>query len=124
SARGQMRALWGRQSDEKKEALRRLAAVAGTWDPGSLVLIARALVQSGFKEEGAAVLLQGRQRHPGDFWVNFESSQTAHSLGRYDDAVRFGAVCVALRPDAATAHYNLATMLRKQGKPTEAAACL
>lgn len=45
-------------------------------------------------------------------------------LGRYDDAINFFTQTVALKPDFANAHYNLAWALFQKGEYTQAAASM
>jgi tetratricopeptide (TPR) repeat protein len=71
-----------------------------------------------------SVLRQVRQRHPGDFWVNYELGLRYMSLQprQAEEAVRFFTAAVTLRPHSPGAHTNLGMALYHQGRLDEAIA--
>src|SRR5262249_37663865 len=80
--------------------------------------------QPGDVNAAEKVLRQGRQAHPGDFWLE-------HDLGlclgkvkppKHEEAVRFLTAAVALRSRSPGAHVNLGNALNGQGKHKEAEA--
>src|SRR5262249_21699000 len=83
----------------------------------TLVLLGRALRESGARAQAVAVLREGRRRHPGDFWVNHDLAVNYYELGpaHLEEAVRYYTVAVALRPLSPGAHTNLGNALRDKG---------
>jgi serine/threonine protein kinase/tetratricopeptide (TPR) repeat protein len=84
------------------------------------------------------VLRRAQQRHPGDFWVNFELGSTlyqsvsprsearlarAEELPVMQEAVRYYIAALALRPGNAPAHNNLGLALQALGEVKGAVAC-
>jgi tetratricopeptide (TPR) repeat protein len=79
----------------------------------------------GSVERAAELLRAGQRRHPEDFWLN-------DALGwlsgrwlqppRYDDAVRYYAAALAVRPKSVPAHRSLASALFTNGAIDEAMA--
>jgi tetratricopeptide (TPR) repeat protein len=70
-------------------------------------------------------LREAQRRHPNDFWVNEDLCWyfTVIDRSRGEDATRFGAVAVALRPQSAGARLNLGYALEKgMGRLDEAIA--
>jgi serine/threonine protein kinase/Flp pilus assembly protein TadD len=107
-------------------ALKNLAASdrVAELPPSTLVLLGRALGQTGAVEEAVAVLRQGQRRHPGNFWVNQELAQWLSELGpaHLEEAVRYYTAAVAVRPLSVGAHYNLGLALLDKGQLDEAIA--
>jgi tetratricopeptide (TPR) repeat protein len=107
-------------------ALKGLAAAGGAaeWPPSTLVLLGDALGQTGAVEEAVAVLRQGQQRHPANFWVNYELAYWLHQLRspHLEEVVRYSTAAVALRPLSPGAHYQLGAALRDKGQTEEALA--
>jgi tetratricopeptide (TPR) repeat protein len=65
------------------------------------------------------VLRKLHQRHPQDFWVNFElGTDSSHPV----DAVRFGMAALAIRPEVAAVHLQLGIALQKLGRLDDAIA--
>jgi predicted Zn-dependent protease len=88
------------------------------------VLLAR-LTQGGEAAERTVdTLKQVQRRHPDDFWINQMLALTLGSLKspRPEDAIRYYAMAVALRPQSPGAHYNLGNALRAMGQLDEAVA--
>lgn len=77
--------------------------------PASLRLMGRLLRWSGQIEEANAFLLTAWNAHPQDFWVNYELA-LALSMNpeRLEQALVYATAAVALRPESAIAHLELA----------------
>jgi tetratricopeptide (TPR) repeat protein len=113
-------------------ALKRLAEEArGQALPAvSLELLATALMGRGAWAEAAALLRDGRGRHPADFWIHFMLGYNLYDprqVRRPDPATLEEALgcfwaAVALRPDSAMAHGNLGNALSDKGRLDEAIA--
>ncbi len=67
----------------------------------------------------AAFLERVQRRYPDDFWVNFE---LGHLMGDRDlaAAIAYDRAALAVRPDAAVAHYNIASCFSVTGRRDEA----
>src|SRR5262249_16368539 len=78
--------------------------------------------RSRIDEEVLAALRQAQQRRPDDFWLNESLGLYPHHLTppRLEEAVRYYAVAVALRPRSPGARYNLGNALQQEGKLDEA----
>jgi serine/threonine protein kinase/Flp pilus assembly protein TadD len=102
------------------QALIRLAAAGGIAElpPSTLWLLGHALGQTGAIEDAVAVLRQGQQRHPGNFWVNHELAHWLAHKGpaHQEEVVCYKIVAVALRPLSPGAHNNLGNALRHKGQ--------
>jgi serine/threonine protein kinase/Flp pilus assembly protein TadD len=91
----------------------------------TLILLATALNKHGEKPSAIDLMRQAQRRYPDDFWINLrlgnllfvDSAET-----RYDDAIRYLTVAVALRPDSAGAMMQLGLVLSKNGQSAEAIA--
>jgi serine/threonine-protein kinase len=87
-----------------REAVAALVAAADLTQmpPASLYLLARvcqAYLQD--PEKSLAVLRQAQERYPGDLWLNFTLASTCEDAHppRYDEAVRYYSIALALRPN-------------------------
>src|SRR5262249_2001578 len=68
-----------------------------------------------------AMLKRVHRTRPNDFWLNLWLGHTARDARRDAEAVQFNHSAVALRPDAAIAHNNLAmALIRVGGRDDEA----
>jgi tetratricopeptide (TPR) repeat protein len=69
-------------------------------------------------------LRQAQRQHPNDFWINYDLFEyfTARKAPQWEEAVRFAAVMVALRPESPGAHLNLSYALGLKGQWDEAIA--
>jgi serine/threonine-protein kinase len=89
----------------------------------TLSLLGRVLL---YGEVNAAekVLRQGRQAHPGDFWLNQDLGMCLGQVKppKHEEAVRFLTAAVALRSRSPGARLNLGNALNRQGKHKEAEA--
>jgi superkiller protein 3 len=115
---------------EKDDAARRAAleklatADIGRLPARALTRLATSLTDVGSLTVAARVLRLGRERHPADFWINHDLGTVLQRVTppERDQAVRFLAVAVALRPESPGAHLNLSSALGHTGP--EAIACL
>ena len=84
----------------------------------------RAMVQAGDPAGAATLLKDANERHPGDFWINFELACTYLQAKptAVDEAIRYFTASVALRPSSSAAHNNLGIVLKDKGRLDEAAA--
>jgi serine/threonine-protein kinase len=114
-------AMWNKDWDE----VRRVADEPAALDlpPAGLELLAFALKWAGRPERQRAVLREALQRHPNDFWLNFDLGGACANAEspEYDEAVRYDTAALALRPDSVAAMNNLALVLYMQHRPAEAA---
>jgi serine/threonine protein kinase len=101
------------------KALEELAASARSNElpPATAVLLASVALGTTAAERVLVILRQVQQRHPADFWVNHElgnllrASQPPH----LEEALRYFAIAVALRPQSPGAHVNLGYALINLG---------
>jgi serine/threonine-protein kinase len=114
------RARFRRASDRK--ALEELArqALPKRLSPVSLELLADQMVRRGAWREAVAVLREAQRLHPGEFWINYDLATALWEVGRgraanLEEATVYFQIAVALRPDHAPVHYNLATVLKARG---------
>jgi serine/threonine-protein kinase len=110
-----------------RAALARLAEELAGRDlpPAALVNMADDLAE--LKEVVAAerLLRAGRERHPDDFWLNFQLAAMQRRLQppRAGEAARFLTAALALRPRSKVVWNNLSVVLIDSGHPEEAARC-
>jgi tetratricopeptide (TPR) repeat protein len=66
--------------------------------------------------EAVALLRQGWDKHPGDFWINFELAAALSELKEppSGEVVRFYTAALAVRPGSAVTYYNLGIALKAQ----------
>jgi serine/threonine-protein kinase len=77
----------------------------------------------GLRSKEAEELLKGaRERHPGDFWVNFQLGNTLMQGKKPVEAVGYYLAALALRPGTVPVHNNLGVALYNQHKVEEAIA--
>jgi tetratricopeptide (TPR) repeat protein len=110
---------------EDYDRVRQLADEAKDADlpPASRISLVLALREGNTPEERIVpLLLEGRRRHPSDFWLNFELAQSlAHaSPPQLVEAVRYYTVAQALRPNSAAVLNNLGAALKAKGDLNEA----
>jgi Flp pilus assembly protein TadD len=110
-----------------RDALKRLANQPGAREqpPVTAILLVAALRRVGDRAEAEAVLRRAQQRHPGDFWLNFRlGMDLSYDLApaRRAEALGFLRAAVALRPQSATTHLNLGTVLHRLRRLKEAEA--
>src|SRR5262249_26800527 len=75
-------------------------------------------------ERALSILRQVQRRHAGDFWINENLGMGLNSsfVSKPDEAIPFLMAAVALRPQSAGAHFNLAQALKHKGRIDEALA--
>ena len=110
--RGRVRAaLAGRD----RKALVALAASQDTDRllPATMRALASALESCGAAEQAEALLRRVRQRHPDDFWANQSLARLLKKKRprQLEEATRYFAVAVALRPQSPGARLNLGVAL-------------
>jgi tetratricopeptide (TPR) repeat protein len=109
-------------------ALARVAREVGPAElpPRLATALGRALRQSGVDTPqllSAARLLSAAQaRFPNDFWLNFLLATTLGEAERWDEALGYFRVALALRPEAGAVHNNFGVVLRATGRLDEAIA--
>jgi len=109
-----------------RQALEKLAREvdAAAQPAEELFLLDVGLRQRGASEAGVALLRRAQEAFPGDFWINHDLGMALQDgqRPRYDEAIRFLTVAVALRPESAGARLNLGTAFLDQGRFDEAIA--
>jgi tetratricopeptide (TPR) repeat protein len=72
----------------------------------------------GEVEQAVALLRGAQQRHPGDFWINHNLAACLAKVGqpsRLQEALRYYAAALALRPQSPGAHINFGCALLDMG---------
>jgi tetratricopeptide (TPR) repeat protein len=118
--RQQLRDRWLRRNRAALEGLAK-DAVAMKQQPATLVLLGRALDETGGWATAVKLLRKAQQRHPADFWISFDlgnlllkkPTMRAEAVGDFRAAL-------ALRPQNPAIHIQLARALCEQDKPAEA----
>jgi tetratricopeptide (TPR) repeat protein len=110
--------------DQDHDALVRVASAGkpDEFSASTLLLLGRALRESGDGTRAAAVLRQGQRRFPNDYWINHElavSLRSAHPP-QLDEAIRFASIAVSLRPKGAGPWAQLGMALLDRGRWDEA----
>jgi tetratricopeptide (TPR) repeat protein len=108
-----------------QKALRRLAESSGVLDqpPANLEQLSAALSRAGDWAVAARLLRQALQRHPTDFWLNFDLAYClTQDPATQSEALGFFRAALALRPHSSALYVNLGAVLQAQGKSEEAAA--
>src|SRR5262249_38978722 len=111
---------------QNRQALQRVADspdVEGP--PPTLLAVLGTLVE---RSGGDAVILLERaeQRHPGDFWLNFEVANALQQerRGRWEEAVGYYRAALGVRPKSSVVYNNLgATLCDKKRDHDGAIAC-
>jgi serine/threonine-protein kinase len=111
-----------------RSTLRRLAQddkELAAQSPPSLVLLAQALIDQGDRALAERLLLRAWRIKPDEFWVSYSLAETysnGSSIDRPEEAARYLAAAVAIRPRSHAAHNGLGVALRDLGKVEEAIA--
>jgi tetratricopeptide (TPR) repeat protein len=99
--------------------LKALAGQAKALDqpPGVLAGLGSVLADTGLWKEAEAILRQAQQRHPGDFWINYNLGHLLHfcPTPRNTEAVGYLRAAVAIRPTSAEARSMLGHALFHKG---------
>jgi tetratricopeptide (TPR) repeat protein/serine/threonine protein kinase len=113
-----------------KEDLEKLLASAPTQKlpPTTLALLGSLFAQDrGIAAKlVVAMLREGQQRYPDDFWINENLALIlTHAVEppQLDEAIGFSRVALALRPQSPGVHLNLGNPLMDRGRLDEAVAC-
>jgi serine/threonine-protein kinase len=98
------------------DGLRTLSAAAEAPGQPPVILsgLANALVDARHAEAAQAMLREAQQRHPGDFWINYQLGQFAEGE-RPQEAIGYLRAAVAIRPGSDQAHTLLGRALRDAG---------
>jgi serine/threonine-protein kinase len=121
--RQQFRTAW---SAGNLKVVRKMASqVASTSQPPTTyVLLSMALGRSEDNDRALAVLEQGQERFPGDFWLNQRLARRLQLTQptRCADAVGYYRAALALRPNSPGVLVNFAIALLQLGRSAQAAA--
>jgi tetratricopeptide (TPR) repeat protein len=93
--------------------------------PATVYLLGHALRDLGALDKAMAVLREAHRYHPDDFWLNDALGYFSKDFcqpPRYDDALSYYSVCLALRPRSADLHLAVAEVLRAKGALEESRA--
>jgi tetratricopeptide (TPR) repeat protein len=91
--------------------------------PATVYLLGHALNDLGAVDKAMALLREAHRDHPDDFWINDALgyfSRDSCRPPRYDDALRYYSMTVALRPRSWHTHSAVAQLLAKKGAKDEA----
>jgi serine/threonine-protein kinase len=104
--------------------LERLAASADAYGltAASAERLAWALADLGNGEAAVALYRDAQRAHPDDFWINSNLASALVRQGRYDEAVRFASVAVAIRPRSVQPLVTLGWALHSAGRTDDAVA--
>src|SRR5262249_37825000 len=94
--------------------------------PPTVVVLGRLLGRAGAVPAAGTLLRRAGERHPDDFWLNFDLATPLRrrTPPRLEEATGYYRVARALRPESPVVHNDLGGILRQQGKLVEAAAAL
>jgi tetratricopeptide (TPR) repeat protein len=104
-----------------RQALQQLADEALRDDGAKLDELSPQLLESfgwrlrGSRADAVPLFRSAQGRHPDDFWLNLDLAHVLDEAGRWEEAVGYNRVAVALRPDVAAARNNLGTALAMKG---------
>jgi tetratricopeptide (TPR) repeat protein len=88
-------------------------------------LLGHALKDLGALDKAMAVLREAHRYHPDDFWLNDALGYFSKDFcrpPRYDDALRYYSMTVALRPKTWQTHFAVGRLLEQKGATDEAIA--
>jgi len=105
--------------DERKLQSLLRAREATTQPPVVLAGLSGALFGGAQEAEACVLLRAAQQRHPEDFWINFQLGYLLQQK-RPQEAVVYFRVAVAIRPESAQAYTALGRVLFATGDPTGA----
>jgi tetratricopeptide (TPR) repeat protein len=116
---------------EDRAAVAKLASSGGAEQLRSwtVLALAKALKDCDDRKAAEAMLRKAQQRHPDDFWINFnlaklilDAEDPLGTPSRVEEAIPFRTACVALRPNSPAIHNNLGVALARKGRLDEAIA--
>jgi tetratricopeptide (TPR) repeat protein len=92
--------------------------------PRTLWLLGVTLNEVGGLDKAVTLLKRAQHQYPTDLWINERLGIFSLYRGarRYDDAVRFYSIAVALRPQRAKLHHDLYLVLMEKGAYEDAVA--
>jgi tetratricopeptide (TPR) repeat protein len=93
--------------------------------PPTAYLLGHVLKDLGAVDKAMAVLREAHRDHPDDFWLNDALGYISKDFcrpPRYDEALRYYSMTVALRPRSGHTHSAVAWLLEKKGTTDEAIA--
>jgi tetratricopeptide (TPR) repeat protein/serine/threonine protein kinase len=93
--------------------------------PTTVYLLGQALSDLGAVDKAVAVLREAHCHHPDDFWLNDALGYISKDFcrpPRYDDALRYYSMTVAIRPRSNRTHLAVAWLLKEKGATDEAIA--
>jgi tetratricopeptide (TPR) repeat protein len=107
-----------------RKALWRLAqeAPVDNLSPQLLAVLGNVLLRAGV--DPVPLLTAAQQRHPGDFWLNFDLANANHEARRWGAAVGYYQAALAIRPKAAAVYNNLGNALHHVGRWDDAIVAL
>jgi serine/threonine protein kinase/Flp pilus assembly protein TadD len=118
-----VRAARERNDRQALEKLAREVDVAAQ-PPEALFVLERGLRQRGAHQAAVTLLRRAQEAFPGDFWINHDLGMVLQECQppRYEDAVRFLTVAVALRPDSPRVRLHFGVALWRKGQIDDAIA--
>jgi eukaryotic-like serine/threonine-protein kinase len=124
--RNRLRDTLAEAATDRGRALLALQRLSATADPkrlpeASVTRLASALSSLGSRGIAIDLLRRSQRVHPDDFWVNADLATQLAGAGRFDEAVRFFSVALAIRPRSDRALRDLGDALRAAGRTDEAA---
>jgi serine/threonine-protein kinase len=124
--RTRLRDTLGRTSPDRARARDELERLAATADvdrlpEASVTRLASALSSLGRGSIAVSLLRRAQRLHPDDFWVNADLGRELLTSGRPEEAVRFYAVAVGIRPRSVLALGFLGRALQQSGQLGESA---
>jgi serine/threonine protein kinase/Tfp pilus assembly protein PilF len=92
--------------------------------PASVILLSRALIEQKRPDSAERLLRQAQDRHPDDFWLNFDLANllSGKNLAGSAEAVGYYQAALACRPGTVAVYNNLGSALFDQQKLPEAVA--
>jgi serine/threonine-protein kinase len=108
-------AVWGH-----REALGQLAREAKVAELSPQLLTALGLVLRHTGADPVPLLTAAQERHPTDFWLNFDLGNALAEAKREEEAAGYYRAALAVRPDTAVVHNNLGGALSAKGRPDDA----
>ena len=101
-----------------REALERLAEQDGVLDraPANLLILSFLLDRANGSAAAVSLLRRAQQRHPTDFWINFELGlKLAWEQETAAEAVSYFRAALVVQPDSPVVYLNLANAIGTQG---------
>ena len=127
--RNRLRDTLARRGHDRGGELEALEQLADTADlnrlpEASVTRLAFALAMRGRRDRAITMLRRTQRLHPDDFWVNADLGRELMFSGKPDQAVRFFAVAVGIRPKSDIALRSLGSALQLSGQFEDAAEIL